>query len=119
MSGAENTLSQNEYAYLDLLEKKLDRKQKAVCCREGNTIVAAGAGSGKTQVLATRFAWLVMSMGIRAPQILTLTSAFTKPFYFLRRIRKLLLLKKNARRPPLMNFQTLTFKLWIPTVILL
>ena len=76
MNGAENTLSQNEYAYLDLLEKKLDRKQKAVCCREGNTIVAAGAGSGKTQVLATRFAWLVMSMGIRAPQILTLT--FTK-----------------------------------------
>ena len=66
----------NQYAYLDLLEKKLDSKQKAVCCRTDNTIVAAGAGSGKTQVLATRFAWLVMSIGIRASQILTLT--FTK-----------------------------------------
>ena len=69
----------NDYKYLDLLEdkkKKLDAKQRAVCCRTDNTIVAAGAGSGKTQVLATRFAWLVMSQNIRAPQILTLT--FTK-----------------------------------------
>ena len=75
-----NTAAQtNDYKYLDLLEKrhkKLDDKQRAVCCRTGNTIVAAGAGSGKTQVLATRFAWLVMSQNIRAPEILTLT--FTK-----------------------------------------
>ena len=69
-------MSTNEYAYLDLLERKLDSKQKAVCFRTDNTIVAAGAGSGKTQVLATRFAWLVMSMGIPASKILTLT--FTK-----------------------------------------
>ena len=69
----------SDYKYLDLLgqiNKKLDDKQRAVCCRTGNTIVAAGAGSGKTQVLATRFAWLVMSQNIRAPKILTLT--FTK-----------------------------------------
>ena len=69
----------SDYKYLDLLgkiNKKLDDKQRAVCCRTGNTIVAAGAGSGKTQVLATRFAWLVMSQNIRAPEILTLT--FTK-----------------------------------------
>ena len=66
----------SDYSYLDLLEKKLDEKQRRVCCSSDNTIVAAGAGSGKTQVLATRFAWLVMSQDIRAPQILTLT--FTK-----------------------------------------
>ena len=69
----------SDYQYLDLLgqiNKKLDSKQRAVCCRTDNTIVAAGAGSGKTQVLATRFAWLVMSEHIRAPEILTLT--FTK-----------------------------------------
>ena len=71
--------TKNNYEYLDLLgqiNKKLDAKQRAVCCRTDNTIVAAGAGSGKTQVLATRFTWLVMSQGIRAPEILTLT--FTK-----------------------------------------
>ena len=64
------------YEYLDLLSKKLDDRQKKVCCRTGNTVVAAGAGSGKTQVLATRFAWLVMSCNVPASKILTLT--FTK-----------------------------------------
>ncbi|MCR4733388.1 MAG: UvrD-helicase domain-containing protein [Treponema sp.] len=64
------------YEYLDLLKKSLDDRQKKVCCRKGNTVVAAGAGSGKTQVLATRFAWLVMSCNIPASKILTLT--FTK-----------------------------------------
>ena len=36
----------SDYKYLDLLEqinKKLDSKQRAVCCRTDNTIVAAGA----------------------------------------------------------------------------
>ena len=64
------------YEYLDFQERKLDETQRKVCCRTKNTIVAAGAGSGKTQVLATRFAWLVMSCGVPAPKILTLT--FTK-----------------------------------------
>ena len=63
----------NEYKYLDLLERKLDPIQRKVCCRTENTVVAAGAGSGKTQVLATRFAWLVMSKGIPASKILTIT----------------------------------------------
>ncbi|MDE5897908.1 MAG: UvrD-helicase domain-containing protein, partial [Treponemataceae bacterium] len=61
------------YAYLDLLPKKLDASQKAACCRTENAVVAAGAGSGKTQVLATRFAWLVMSKDVKASAILTLT----------------------------------------------
>ena len=63
----------DDYGYLDLLSRKLDPVQKTACCRAENTIVAAGAGSGKTQVLATRFAWLVMSCRIPASQILTLT----------------------------------------------
>ncbi|MBQ5877005.1 MAG: UvrD-helicase domain-containing protein, partial [Treponema sp.] len=62
-----------EYEYLDLLERKLDEQQRQVCCRTDNSVVAAGAGSGKTQVLATRFAWLVMSKNIKASSILTLT----------------------------------------------
>jgi ATP-dependent exoDNAse (exonuclease V) beta subunit len=44
-----------EYECLDLLERKLDEQQRQVCCRTDNSVVAAGAGSGKTQVLATRF----------------------------------------------------------------
>ncbi len=67
----------SKYSYLDYLERPLDPQQLAVCCRTDNSIVAAGAGSGKTQVLATRFAWLCMEFDdITADSILTLT--FTK-----------------------------------------
>ncbi|MCF0241537.1 MAG: UvrD-helicase domain-containing protein [Treponema sp.] len=62
--------------YLNLLKRKLDEQQMLALTAPGNVIVAAGAGSGKTQVLATRFAYLVMSFGIKADRILTLT--FTK-----------------------------------------
>ena len=60
-------------AFLKLLEKTLDDKQYKALTQEGNTVIAAGAGSGKTQVLATRFAWLVLTGQAEAPQILTLT----------------------------------------------
>ena len=95
----------SDYSYLDLLEKKhkkLDDKQRAVCCRTDNTIVAAGAGSGKTQVLATRFAWLVMSQNIRAPEILTLT--FTKKAageMYERIYQTLLFFAEDPQTPPL------------------
>jgi len=50
-------------------------QQNAVYCTE-NTVVAAGAGSGKTMVLASRYSWLVIEKKIRIKEILTLT--FTK-----------------------------------------
>ncbi len=50
--------------------------QKAVVLSTENTIVSAGAGSGKTQTLATRFAYLVIQKKIPVEKILTLT--FTK-----------------------------------------
>lgn len=62
-----------KYPYLDLIKRPLDNDQSDVCFTTENAVVAAGAGSGKTQVLATRFAWLVMSKNIDASQILTLT----------------------------------------------
>ncbi|MBO5607236.1 MAG: UvrD-helicase domain-containing protein [Treponema sp.] len=63
----------NSYPYLSILEKELDPHQSKVCFETKNTVVSAGAGSGKTQVLATRFAWLVISQKIRVNEILTLT----------------------------------------------
>ncbi|MDR2476247.1 MAG: UvrD-helicase domain-containing protein [Treponema sp.] len=50
-------------------------QQAAAYCTE-NAVVAAGAGSGKTMVLASRFAWLVTEKDCRVNEILTLT--FTK-----------------------------------------
>jgi len=52
-----------------------DEQRKAAFC-EKNAVIAAGAGSGKTMVLANRFAWLLTEKGYNVDEILTLT--FTK-----------------------------------------
>lgn len=71
-----------KYPFLKVLDRPLDSRQLKVCCTDGddaahdNIVVAAGAGSGKTQVLAARFAFLVVTGAATVDQILTLT--FTK-----------------------------------------
>lgn len=62
-----------KYPFLDLLDRKLDDAQSRALETRKNAVIAAGAGSGKTQVLATRFSWLVLTGQARADQILTLT----------------------------------------------
>jgi len=61
---------------LENIKNELNEDQiKAVYC-EKNAVVAAGAGSGKTKVLANRFIWLITEKGFKVDEILTLT--FTK-----------------------------------------
>lgn len=50
-----------------------ERQQKAVEASEGRVRVVAGAGSGKTRVLAHRYAFLVNELGISPGNILCLT----------------------------------------------
>ena len=59
--------------FLDLLEKPLDDAQTRALKVNRNAVIAAGAGSGKTQVLATRFSWLIMTGQAKVDEILTLT----------------------------------------------
>ncbi|MCL2381447.1 MAG: UvrD-helicase domain-containing protein [Treponema sp.] len=51
----------------------LDGGQKAAVTLRGNGVVSAGAGSGKTRVLASRYVWLVMEKNLAPQEILTLT----------------------------------------------
>jgi ATP-dependent helicase/nuclease subunit A len=51
----------------------LDLKQKQAVQSESNAVVSAGAGSGKTRVIASRYAWLVMEKKVPVEEILTLT----------------------------------------------
>jgi len=51
----------------------LDNEQIKAVTLETNGVVAAGAGSGKTKVLASRYAWLVMEKKLKPEEILTLT----------------------------------------------
>ena len=91
----------NDYTYLDLLKYPLDDQQKKVCCSVKNAVVAAGAGSGKTQVLATRFAWLVMEFDdIRASSVLTLTFTKKAAAEMYARIYKTLVFFSNNERVP-------------------
>lgn len=55
---------------------ELDRWQKEAVTAEGNCVVTAGAGAGKTTVLAERYLYLVLSQQIPVTDILVLT--FTK-----------------------------------------
>jgi ATP-dependent helicase/nuclease subunit A len=58
---------------MEKLLKGLDDEQKKAAALFSNGIAAAGAGSGKTKVLATRYAWLVTEKGLKPEEILTLT----------------------------------------------
>jgi ATP-dependent helicase/nuclease subunit A len=51
----------------------LDSGQKEAATACFNAVVTAGAGSGKTKALASRYAWLVMEQGYKVDEILTLT----------------------------------------------
>ena len=51
----------------------LDNEQRKAVTLQGNGVVAAGAGSGKTRVLASRYAWLVMEKKLKPEEILALT----------------------------------------------
>ena len=57
-------------------EVKFDKSQEQAISIEKNTVVSAGAGSGKTSVLAARFSHLVLDKKYGVDEILTLT--FTK-----------------------------------------
>ncbi|MCL1993679.1 MAG: UvrD-helicase domain-containing protein [Spirochaetes bacterium] len=69
---------------------KLNDEQQAAafCC--GNAVVAAGAGSGKTMVLANRFAWLITEKKLKVSEILTLTFTKKAAAQMYRRIHSLL-----------------------------
>lgn len=57
-------------AWLDGLN---ERQLSAVTAPLGNTLVLAGAGSGKTRVLVSRIAWLVEKQQISPQAILAVT----------------------------------------------
>ena len=57
----------------DLFEGLNDRQREAVAATEGRIRVVAGAGSGKTRVLAHRFAYIVDEIGVNPANILCMT----------------------------------------------
>lgn len=58
---------------MDILQGLNDKQKDAVMTIDGNIRVTAGAGSGKTRVLAHRYAFLVNEVGINPSNILCMT----------------------------------------------
>ncbi len=56
-----------------LLDSLNNAQAEAVSASLGHQLILAGAGSGKTRVLAHRIAWLIQEEGLRAHQILAVT----------------------------------------------
>lgn len=63
----------NKKHNMDILQGLNDKQIEAVTAIDGNIRVTAGAGSGKTRVLAHRYAFLVNEVGISPSNILCMT----------------------------------------------
>jgi ATP-dependent exoDNAse (exonuclease V) beta subunit len=79
-------------------ERRLDEHQARAVAARRNVVVAAGAGSGKTTVLARRYLELVRDRGVEVSAILTLTFTRKAANEMHERIYRLLL---EARDHPL------------------
>ncbi len=73
----------------DLFENLNERQREAVLETEGYVRVIAGAGSGKTKLLVSRFAYLVQDYGIDSANILSVTFTNKAAGEMKRRIRAL------------------------------
>ena len=74
----------------------LDNEQGKAVALETNGIATAGAGSGKTRVLASRYAWLITERNFAPEEILTLTFTNKAVNEMYSRIHKYLLEQTGA-----------------------
>ena len=74
----------------DLLENLNERQREAVLETEGYVRVIAGAGSGKTKLLVSRYAYLVQDYGIDPANILCVTFTNKAAGEMKKRIRTLI-----------------------------
>ncbi|MDR2072070.1 MAG: UvrD-helicase domain-containing protein [Spirochaetaceae bacterium] len=78
----------------------LDDEQRDAATTLRNVVVSAGAGSGKTRVLAARYGWLIMTGRCTVEEILTITFTNKAANEMYRRIYRLLAESAEDPAPP-------------------
>ena len=68
----------------DILDGLNEAQRAAVAAEQGNQLVLAGAGSGKTRVLVHRIAWLIRAEGFSPYSVMAVTFTGAPPASFSR-----------------------------------
>ena len=104
-AAAQDTAAERKALAADIVSRLNPEQARAVSTTEGPLLILAGAGSGKTRVLAHRVAYLVGVRGVKPWQILAVT--FTNKAAAEMRARILALVGEQARDVAMGTFHSL------------
>ncbi|MED3440186.1 ATP-dependent helicase [Bacillus subtilis] len=90
--------------------KLTDEQKQAVISTDGNYLVMASAGSGKTSSFVTRIAYMIQEKGVDPSEILAITFTKKASEEMKKRLSKMIG-KNNAAKVPMGTFHSISYKL--------